>query len=104
MFVAIAHTGGSSLWVASTVLWQKHVEDAYRGRVFVLEFLAMDVSFALGGLLGGAVYDATGSLAHATWIVSALVLALGGAWTWLARGFRGPGLRIEVVPASEEAD
>ncbi len=104
IFVAIAHTGGSALWVASTVLWQKHVEDAYRGRVFVLEFLAMDLSFAAGGLVGGAIYDATGSLAEATWIVSALVLVLGATWTWLARGVRGPGRVVEVIPAAEEAD
>jgi hypothetical protein len=26
VFVAVAHVGGSALWIASTVLWQKHVE------------------------------------------------------------------------------
>jgi predicted MFS family arabinose efflux permease len=85
VFVGIAHLGGSALWVASTVLWQRHVEPAYRGRVFALEFLALDVSFAISGLLGGAIYDVTGSLAQSAAIVSATVLTLGVLWTRSSR-------------------
>ena len=104
LFVGIAHTGGSALWIASTVLWQKHVDGAYRGRVFVLEFLALDLAFSAGGFFGGAIYDATGSLAEATWIVSGLILVLGGIWTWTARGVRGPERSVEVVPVAQEPD
>lgn len=101
VFVAVAHLGGSALWVASTVLWQKHVEPAFRGRVFALEFLAMDLSFALGGLVGGAIYDATGSLGQTSWIVSGIVLALGMAWTWSARGVLAPGPGVGVFPTAK---
>jgi predicted MFS family arabinose efflux permease len=108
VFVAVAHLGGSGLWVASTVLWQKHVAPAFRGRVFALEFLAMDVSFALGGLVGGAIYDFTESLAWSSWIVSAIVLALGMTWTWSSRGAlaQESGTRVfpTATPAVEEAD
>jgi len=104
IFVAIAHTGGSTLWIASTVLWQKHVESAYRGRVFVIEFLALDLAFSAGGMLGGLMYDATGSLAHSTWFVALLVLALGATWTWTARDVHGPVRSVEVVPIAQEPD
>lgn len=108
VFVAVAHIGGSALWVASTVLWQRHVGAAFRGRVFALEFLGLDISFAAGGLLGGWIYDTTGSLAVSSWIISGLVLVLGATWTLLARGVHGPGHEperaMDVVPAAEEAD
>lgn len=86
LFVGVAHMGGSALWVASTVFWQKHVDDAFRGRVFALEFLGMDIAFAIGGLVTGWIYDQTGSMPRTVWIVSGAVLVLGGVWTWLARG------------------
>jgi MFS family permease len=90
LFVGIAHMGGSALWVASTVYWQKHVDDAFRGRVFALEFFGMDVAFATGGIITGLIYDRTGSMSLTVWIVSAAVLVLGGAWTWLARDIGEP--------------
>ncbi len=89
MCVGVAHLGGASLWIASTVFWQRRVDDAYRGRVFAVEFLGMDLAFAAGGLLAGWIFDRTGSLSITVWTVSALVLGLGSAWTWLARGVRG---------------
>lgn len=86
LWVGVAHLGGASLWVASTVFWQKHVADAYRGRVFALEFLGMNFAFAAGGMLAGGIFDLTRSLATTVWIVSGLVFVLGLTWSWLARG------------------
>jgi predicted MFS family arabinose efflux permease len=104
VFVAIAHLGGSALWIASTVLWQKHVDGAFRGRVFVIEFMALDIAFTAGGLVGGVVYDATGSFSESTWILSGLVLALGAIWTWTARNVRGPERPVEILPVAQEPD
>lgn len=84
--VAIAHMGGSTVWVASTTWWQRHVEDAFRGRVFAVEFFGMTLSFSAGGFVTGAVYDATGSIAWATYATCALVLIGGALWRVLARG------------------
>ena len=80
--------GGSSLWVASTVLWQKRVDDAFRGRVFALEFFGMTLSFAIGGLIAGLLYDATGSIEETLVCTSTAVLVSGFLWWRLARGMR----------------
>lgn len=94
--VALAHSGGSVLWVASTTVWQRRVDDAYRGRVFACEFLGMTLSFALGGLVAAQVFDRTGDLDRMLWSSCALVLFGGVTWRWIARGWQpspGPGAR-----------
>ncbi|MFT5690420.1 MAG: putative MFS family arabinose efflux permease [Planctomycetota bacterium] len=81
--VALSHSGGSILWVASTTFWQRKVDNAYRGRVFALEFLGMTLSFALGGLAAALVFDATQDLKRTLWTSVSLV-ALGGLlWSWI---------------------
>ncbi len=88
LWVAVAHLGGSAIWVASTVFWQRHTEEAFRARVFALEYLAMNIAFGVGGMIAGGVFDATNSVAWTTWTVSGLVLVLGSLWTVLV--FRSP--------------
>lgn len=95
--VGVAHLGGASLWIASTVFWQRRVDDAYRGRVFAVEFLGMDLSFAAGGLIAGWIFDRSGSLSTTVWSVSALVLVLGSTWTWLARGVGSASIAREAA-------
>ena len=102
--VAFAHLGGSALWVASTIFWQKHVEDAYRGRIFALEFLGMNVAFAVGALVAGAIYDLTRSFSISVWAISALVVALGTAWSSLARGVHIREGTLAPLAVAEEPD
>lgn len=105
LWVGVGHLGGATLWVSSTVLWQRHVADAYRGRVFALEFLTMDLAFAAGGLFAGWVFDRTGSLAQAVWSVSALVAVLGLTWTWLARRVvQGDSVAPRPAPTPPEVE
>jgi len=82
-WVAVAHLGGATLWVASTVRWQRHVHTGFRGRVYAFETLWMNVAFAAGGLVAGVVFDVSGSLTITAWTVAGLVLGLGAAWSWL---------------------
>jgi len=93
--VAFGHLGGSSLWVASTTLWQRHVDDAYRGRVYAMEFMGMTLSVALGGLAAGLVHDASGSLDRTIGFVCACVVAGGALWALAAR-------RLAAPPASTQ--
>jgi MFS family permease len=81
--VLVAHMGGSTVWVASTAWWQQHVDDAYRGRIYALDFLCMTVSFSVGGVLTGLLYDATDSLEITTAVLSACLLVnLAVWWRW----------------------
>jgi MFS family permease len=88
LLVTLAHMGGSSIWVGSTVLWQSKVDEAYRGRIFSAEFAGMTASFGLAGLLGGFIYDWHQDL-QAVLLGTCLAVALCGAiWTYRGRRLR----------------
>ena len=53
----IAHTGGSILWVFSTVLLQQTVEDQFRGRVFAAELALLTLTMAASNYLVGEMLD-----------------------------------------------
>ena len=84
-WVTLAHCGGSTIWVASTTWWQRKVDDAFRGRVFSLEFLGMTLAFTLGGQIAGWLYDLGIPLRNTVWVHCGLVVAGGSAWAILAR-------------------
>jgi MFS family permease len=60
LFLAIAHTGGSILWVFSTVLLQREVEDQFRGRVFAAELALLTLTMAASNYLVGELMDRFG--------------------------------------------
>jgi predicted MFS family arabinose efflux permease len=53
----IAHAGGSTLWVNSTVLLQRAVEDNFRGRVFAAEFALLTLAMAASNYATGELLD-----------------------------------------------
>src|SRR5918999_1348892 len=55
--LGIAHCGGSILWVFSTVILQRSVEDAFRGRVFAAEFALMTLTMAASNYATGEFLD-----------------------------------------------
>ncbi|MBD0370459.1 MAG: MFS transporter [Pyrinomonadaceae bacterium] len=57
IMLAIAHTGGSILWVYSTVLLQQSVEDNFRGRVFAAELALLTLTMAASNYLTGELLD-----------------------------------------------
>jgi len=58
--LGIAHTGGSILWVFSTVLLQRSVEDNFRGRVFAAELALLTLTMAASNYLTGELLDRFG--------------------------------------------
>ena len=60
LFLLIAHTGGSILWVFSTVLLQQTVEDQFRGRVFAAELALLTLTMAASNYLVGELMDRFG--------------------------------------------
>ncbi|MEW6268297.1 MAG: MFS transporter, partial [Thermodesulfobacteriota bacterium] len=67
------HMGGSTIWVFSTVLLQRLVPDALRGRVFGAELALMTLAMTASNLATGFALDGLG------WSPRALA-ALLGAW------------------------
>ncbi len=53
----IAHAGGSVVWVNSTVLLQRAVEDEFRGRVFAAELALLTLTMAASNYLTGELLD-----------------------------------------------
>jgi hypothetical protein len=58
--LGIAHTGGSILWVFSTVLLQRSVEDSFRGRVFAAELALLTLTMAASNYVTGELLDRFG--------------------------------------------
>jgi MFS family permease len=78
--VGLAHTGGGAIWVASTSLWQRRVDDRFRGRVHALDYLWTALSFSFFSLAAGVLYDAGLSFQAVTWCMCAAVALLGALW------------------------
>ncbi|HSS18785.1 MAG TPA: MFS transporter [Pyrinomonadaceae bacterium] len=55
--LGLAHTGGSILWVFSTVLLQRGVEDNFRGRVFAAELALLTLTMAISNYVTGELLD-----------------------------------------------
>jgi predicted MFS family arabinose efflux permease len=82
LWIALAHWGGSTVWVFSTTLLQLNTEDRFRGRVFSADLGFSMLTIAIGAYLCGVFLD---------WGVSArLVASLTGVvmllpailWAW----------------------
>ena len=96
LLVVVAHAGGSAIWVSSTVLWQRHVSDAFRGRVHALEFLGLTLSFTFWGMSLGWLTDRTGSVDVALGVGAAAAFLTGLFWlVWSRNLFKveGPASR-----------
>lgn len=57
LVLGIAHCGGSILWVFSTVLLQRGVEDSFRGRVFAAELALLTLTMAASNYATGEMLD-----------------------------------------------
>ena len=81
LVLGLAHTGGSILWVFSTVLLQRGVEDNFRGRVFAAELALLTLTMAISNYATGELLDRFGLSARTVAIViGALFVLPGVAW------------------------
>ena len=79
--LGLAHTGGSILWVFSTVLLQRGVEDNFRGRVFAAELALLTLTMAISNYATGELLDRFGWSPRAVAIgIGALFVFPGIAW------------------------
>jgi len=77
----IAHMGGSTLWVNSTVLLQRAVEDNFRGRVFSAELALLTLTMAASNYVTGELLDHFHYSARTVTIgIGMLFLVPGALW------------------------
>ncbi len=85
LWVALAHCGGSTIWVFSTTLLQLNTEDRFRGRVFSADLGFSMLTIAVGAYLCGLFLDwgiSTKVVVTATGLV---MLVPAGLWGWAVR-------------------
>ena len=98
--LGVAHTGGSILWVFSTVLLQRDVEDGFRGRVFAAELALLTLTMAASNYVTGELLERSLSPRSVTIGIGILFLVPGVIWfvtqRWWDQGERDqtPDLRI----------
>ncbi len=93
--LGIAHTGGSILWVFSTVLLQRGVEDNFRGRVFAAELALLTLTMAVSNYATGYLLDPLNLSPRVVSIgIGAFFLVPGLAWfvtqRWWDKDKSGP--------------
>ena len=81
--LGLAHTGGSILWVFSTVLLQRGVEDSFRGRVFAAELALLTLTMAASNYLTGELLDRFGLSPRVVTIAIGILFLLPG-FIWFA--------------------
>jgi predicted MFS family arabinose efflux permease len=101
LVLGIAHTGGSILWVFSTVLLQRSVEDNFRGRVFAAELALLTLTMAASNYLTGELLDRFGvSPRIVTMGIGVFFLLPGIAWfatrRWWDRDGKDRLLRVKI--------
>jgi predicted MFS family arabinose efflux permease len=104
--LGLAHTGGSILWVFSTVLLQREVEDNFRGRVFAAELALLTLTMAASNYLTGELLDRFGLSPRAVAIgIGAFFLLPGIAWfttqRWWDKDQRPDGTVFESLQPDE---
>jgi MFS family permease len=104
--LGLAHTGGSILWVFSTVMLQRYVEDGFRGRVFAAELALLTLTMAASNYITGELLDRFRLSPRVVTVgIGILFLMPGLVWfatqRWWDRGERDQALDLRIV---EELD
>lgn len=85
LFVVIAHLGGATVWVMSTVMLQQMVPSAYRGRTFATELGLVMLTSSLSYLAYAALIDYAGlSLTQTIRLAAGLCAVFALVWAIVA--------------------
>jgi MFS family permease len=100
--LAVAHMGGSTLWVFSTVLLQAGVEDEFRGRVFAAELMFLTLTMAASNYATGEALDRFRVSPRAVAVAIGLFFMLPGVLWLLTRRWWDRDQRRAVSNQDEE--
>jgi MFS family permease len=95
LFVVLAHLGGATVWVFSTVLIQRTVPNDFQGRVFAAEMALFTLTFSVSTYAFGFLLDETRVDPHLLMrFLGGCIFAAGVLWSLAARTW----------PARDETD
>lgn len=96
--LGVAHMGGSILWVFSTVLLQRSVEDNFRGRVFAAELALLTLTMAASNYVTGELLDRFGISPRVVTIGIGLLFVVPGIIWFITYRWWGHG---KTLPPKE---
>ncbi len=96
LFIALAHCGGSTVWVFSTTLLQLNTEDRFRGRVFSADLGLAMLTVAVGAYVCGVFLDHGVSARTVASGTGLLMVVPAILWVWAIRP-RGKAIAVEGV-------
>lgn len=96
LFVALAHCGGSTVWVFSTTLLQMNTEDRFRGRVFAADMGFCMLTIATGAFLCGAFLDAGASPRIVGTVAGLFMFVPAALWGFAIRSLKTPTQKASV--------
>ena len=86
--VAVAHGGGSVVWVFSTTLLQRYSGDKFRGRVFAADLGFCMLVMAVSGYLASVAIDTGAAVRTVAFCIGVAMLMPALAWFWAMRLWR----------------
>ncbi|MCU1274254.1 MAG: major facilitator superfamily 1 [Bryobacterales bacterium] len=86
--IAIAHCGGSVVWVFSTTLLQRYSDDTFRGRVFAADLGICMLTMAISGALASVAIDHGVGVRTVAFSTGLAMLFPAIAWFWALRFWR----------------
>jgi MFS family permease len=100
--VALAHGGGSTIWVFSTSLLQMYTEDRFRGRVFSAEFALLMVTIAMTSYVASLAIDWGAPVRTWAMVTGISILLPAAAWGYVQRLWRKSraGVQVDRLPES----
>jgi MFS family permease len=97
--IVLAHCGGSTVWVFSTMLLQLNTEDRFRGRVFSADLGFCMLTIAIGAYVCGAFLDRGVSARVVASATGVIMLVPAILWAWAMRWWKPP-----TAPLAGSAD
>jgi len=86
--IAVAHGGGSTVWVFSTTLLQRYSDDKFRGRVFAADLGFCMLLMAASGYAVSVAIDCGIGVRTAAFFIGVAMLVPVLAWLWAMRLWR----------------
>lgn len=97
LWAAIAHCGGSTVWVFSTTLLQLNTDDRFRGRVFAADLGLCMLTIAIGAYACGKLVDSGISVLTLASVTGLVMLIPAAIWAWAVKVWKPSPVRESAL-------